>query len=528
MRSRDRSAQAGNFILVLVAMVLGVLIGLMFASHKQTVGEYGLQGKIGEVMQLVEKHYVDPLDADSISERLLAVMLNELDPHSSYLSLKETARADEMMRGNFEGVGIILHREGDTTYVGTILEGGPSSKVGLLPGDMIVTVDGDTVSGCGFPSDSVIARLRGPRGTKVDVGVERKGEYMEYRVKRGVVDHATLPYSAMLNDTTGYILLTSFSSTSHDEFRKALRMLKAKGMSRLVFDLRGNGGGSLSAAVGIANELLPERSLIVYTQGAHQRRNNVYARSGGSYTSGSVVVLVDEGSASASEVVAGALQDNDRALIVGRRTFGKGLVQSEYDLEDGSSVLLTTARYYTPSGRSIQRPYDKGTDEYYRNYVQQLVEESYSDNPTVHITDSTPYYTVGKRVVYGGGGIFPDRLLAYRRDPSYVYYNHLAGAGLINKVAFAYVKEHAKELLDRYDSADSFVKGFKVDTRFVEALVKEGESKGIARDEASLATQRHLVESMLKANVGMFLFGDEAYYKVYLQEDEDIKQVMKI
>lgn len=523
----DKAKQNGNFILVLVAMVLGVLIGLMFASHERQKGADGkLEGKVSEVMKLVESEYVDEVDADSLSERILAAILSELDPHSTYLSARETERTDEMMRGNFEGVGIVLHYEGDTAYVGQVLADGPSANVGLLPGDMIVTVDGDTVSGVGMARDSVVARLRGPRGTKVEVHLLRLGKELVYTIRRGVVRHETVTCAKMLNDTTGYILLSSFSSTSHDEFHNALVTLKNKGMKKLVFDLRGNGGGSLTSAVGIAGELLPAGSLIVYTQGAHSRRRDVKAPMGGLFTKGTVVVLVDENSASASEVVSGALQDNDRATIVGRRTFGKGLVQTDFSLSDGSSVLLTTARYYTPSGRSIQRPYSSGTDEYYRSYLEQLLDESYADSMTVHINDSTPYYTTGGRVVYGGGGIVPDRLLAYHKDESFVYYNALANKGLINNVAFRYVQHHAAELLKQYPDAKSFGKGFKASGAMLEDLIREGESKGVERNDKSIVTQRPLMMAMLKAYIGLALFGNEAFYDAYLPMDEDLREII--
>ena len=337
MDSENKSYNGGNKVLILIAMVMGVVIGLMFGSHQKedlTTGHTSLQGKMSEVLDLVESRYVDSVDADSLSERLVGVMLSELDPHSVYLTARETERTSEMMRGNFEGVGLVLRREGDSTYIGQVLADGPSAGSGLLPGDLIVRVDGVTVSGVDMPADSVVARLRGPRRSKVKIEIQRHSDTqahglsttLDFIIRRGVVNHKSLSYSGMLDDTTGYIMLSTFSSTSHDEFHDALRELVRKGMKHLIFDLRGNTGGSLESAVGIANELLPANSLIVYTQGAHQRRNNVYARRGGLFTEGRVTVMVDESSASASEVVSGALQDNDRALIVGRSTFGKGLV----------------------------------------------------------------------------------------------------------------------------------------------------------------------------------------------------------
>ena len=520
-----------NAVVILIAMVTGVVIGLMFASHaSQEQRDTPLQEKIGEVVNLMEREYVDSIDTDSLSERLLGVMLQELDPHSVYQTARQTEKTEELIRGNFEGVGLVLHREGDSTFVGQVLADGPSSESGLLPGDMFVSINGERV--IGMPTDSIIARLRGPRRSTVEVTVSRltspsTSKNLSFKLRRGIVNHTTLQYHAMLDDTTGYIMLSSFSSTSYSEFHNALIELKNKGMHHLIFDLRGNSGGALSSAVGIANELLPAGSLIVYTQGVHQRRNDIVARPGGQFTKGRVTVMVDEGSASASEVVSGALQDNDRALIVGRRTFGKGLVQNEFELSDGSSVLLTTARYYTPSGRSIQRPYNRGTDEYYRDYLDQLVEESYADNPTLHITDSTPYHTVGGRVVYGGGGIFPDQLIPYRKDSSYVYFNRLSGQGIISHTAFEEVRLHAGEMLRRYPNADAFCRHYEVSDALLHRLVTNGEQAGIPVNPKGLTAQRKLIKTMLKANIGNTLYGGEAFYRIYLEEDDDLKRIKK-
>ncbi len=529
MDSEQKNTNTSNRILILIAMVLGIIIGVMSASHFSTKQEYvTMNEKIGEVLDLVQKNYVDLINADSVGDDMIAAILNELDPHSIYLSARETERSDEIMRGNFEGVGIILHYEGDSVYVGQVLDDGPSSASGILPGDLIEKVDGVPVSGVKMPADSVVARLRGPSRSKVDISIKRRSTPLNFTIRRGLVMHKTVVYSDLIDKTTGYIILSTFSTTSYEEFHNALNTLIYKGMKSLILDLRGNTGGSLESAIGIANELLPKGSLIVYTQGAHQRRENIVAHSGGLFTEGKVTVLVDENSASASEVVSGALQDNDRATIVGRRTFGKGLVQREFDLKDGSSVLLTIARYYTPSGRSIQRPYGQGTDEYYRDYLEQLVTESYADNPTLHITDSTPYYTSSGRIVYGGGGIFPDQLIPYRKDPTFAYYNRLSARGIFLKVAFEQVRLHAEELQQKYPSPDIFCDRFSVSEALIQRIVALGEEAGIPLDKPSLDAQRHLIRTIVKAHIGEFLFGQEVFYRIYLPEDEDVKQLKKM
>lgn len=534
MAENDKSTQRGNLLLVLVAMVLGVLIGLMCSdSFGRRPSTTSLQSKMEEVMELVQEAYVDEVDIDSLSEELVRVMLNELDPHSTYLSARQTEVSAELMRGHFDGVGLVIHREGDTSFVGQVMPGGPSDGVGLLPGDMLLTVDGDSVTG--LPADSVVARLRGPRRTNVTVEVLRYNtaagvEPHTYNIRRGMVGQPSLPYSGMLDDTTGYILLTSFTATSHSEFRSALRQLKARGMRHLIFDLRGNGGGSLQSAVGIANELLPTGSLILYSQGAHSRRRNVTAHGGGLFATGRVTVMIDESSASASEVVAGALQDNDRATVVGRRSFGKGLVQTDFTLEDGSSLLLTTARYYTPSGRCIQRPYDDGTDEYYRDYMQQLIDETYADTAVASIKDSTPYYTVGGRTVYGGGGIIPDHLFTYRRDTSLVYYNQLASKRLIALTAFDHVKRHAAELLLRYPDGDAFYSGFRISDAMMDELIKRGEKEGVTQPHGRSFSGygRDLTANTMKAYIGQALYGDAMLYRILLLTDDDLRKTRQL
>lgn len=525
MEEKQKKGGAGNSLLILIAMVLGALIGVMTASHFFNKKEYAsLNDKIGEVLNLVHENYMDKVDIDSVGDRMLEAILGELDPHSTYLSANATQHNDEVMRGNFEGVGLMIHREGDTSFIRHVLPDGPSSKSGLLPGDLIWAVDGVEVSG--MDADSVVARLRGPHGSTVCITVKREG-LLDYTIRRGMVPYHSLVYRGMLDDTTGLVILNNFSSTSHEEFHYALLQLKQQGMQRLIFDLRDNTGGSLESAIGIANELLPAGSLIVYTQGEHQRREDVVARAGGLFTKGTVIVIVNERSASASEVVSGALQDNDRAIIVGRRTFGKGLVQREFTLRDGSSVLLAVARYYTPSGRSIQRPYTQGTDDYYKDYIN-LMYESYVDDPVPYIADSTPYYTVGGRIVYGGGGIIPDHILSYNKDITLAYVNQLSSCGALLHTALYQVRRHAAEWLRRYPDARSFEKQFSVSDDMLQFMIAYGEDKKIPFNAQSYKEQKQMLSIMLKAQIGYFLFGDEAFYPIYLQIDEDMKKIKNL
>lgn len=516
----------GLAVLILIAMALGTLLGLTFprpASGHDRVGD-----KVDEVMDLVRDHYVDRFDADSLSGRMVSAMLSELDPHSAYMTPDQAARTNEELRGNFDGVGMVLHREGDTTFVGTVMRGGPSDGSALLPGDAILEVDGHRVSGPGTQGDSAVAYLRGPKGTTAHIGAQRGTRAFSVDVRRGPVSTPSLIYSGMLDSHTGYLMLERFAATSHDELRTALRALRREGVDRVVLDLRGNGGGSLAAAIGIANEFLPAGSLVVYTEGAHEGRKDVRARHGGSMTEGQVAVLIDEFSASASEVVSGALQDNDRAVIVGRRSFGKGLVQTEFGMSDGSAVLLTTARYYTPSGRCIQRPYDGGSDEYYRDFIERVSEEAVSDSPVTAVTDSTPYHTTGGRTVYGGGGIYPDHVLSYVRDESFGYYNQLTRHRLLSRAAFDYVRLHAEELTRAYADAADFDRRFTLPRSVVDALPARAEGEGIPRNDRDFEAQRTLVATVIKAHIASALFGNEGFYRVYLPQDNDVRRTLDI
>ena len=532
MTEQSSSNQRGSFILILIAMIMGTLIGLMFGNNPSfnKRSEHKLHYKLDEVLHIIETEYVDPVDSDSLYERITATILSELDPHSAYMSNKAVEQTAEHMRGSFEGVGIVLHREGDTSYVGQLIAGGPSERTGILPGDMILTVNGDTVSGVNMPADSVVARLRGQRYSEAKVEVIRQQNtshptHHTFTIRRNTVPRNSVSYFGMLSQHTGYIALSSFTNTSNDEFHQALLSLKHKGATHMVVDLRGNGGGSLTSAIDIANEFLPAGRTIVYTEGCHDRRHTTTARRGGLFTEGEVTVMVDESSASASEVVAGALQDNDRATIVGRRTFGKGLVQREFVLADQSAIMLTVARYYTPSGRCIQRPYTNGADEYYRQYLSQVLDEVYSGDSINHIQDSTPYHTIGGRTVYGGGGIIPDRTLAYHRDENIGYYNRLRAKSIIANTAFDYVKTHAETLLKNYPDAQSFTTRFQVPQTMIDKMVECGERMGVARDDKGLSEHKHLFEAMLKAHIGSSLYGNDGFYLTSLQFDDDIKQL---
>lgn len=517
--------------IVLLAMLLGLLLGLVISGENGNGSrlfgnDSGNTSTVGEIYDLIGEKYVDKLDADSLTDQLVNGMLATLDPHSHYLSVKELARQQEEIRGGFDGIGVVLRYRGDTVWVGTVMTGGPAHRAGLHPGDRIIAVDGDTVSGVKMSGDDVVSRIRGAKGSKVRLSLLRGSDNspLSVSVVRGSIAMPSIPYSGMLDKRTGYIKLVRFGETTYREFHYALAELKAKGMEKLILDLRGNGGGLLDAAINIANDLLPHGSLIVYTEGARQRRNDTRAR-GKAFYEGDLVVMIDEISASASEVVSGAVQDNDRGLIVGRRSFGKGLVQRQFDLSDGSALWLTVARYYTPSGRCIQRPYDKGTDEYYQSYLERMLFEMENDSIVSAITDTTKYFTKKGRVVYGGGGIYPDKVLSYMRDTDLVFVNSLINKACISDFVLDCLKNDYESLIKTYPTEQAFVDRFAVDDTMLRRLFAYAATKGVRKNEQSARKYDRLIRTTLKANLGECLYRTETFYRIYAPCDHELGQV---
>lgn len=520
---------------LLLTLDAGVVLGIV--AMRQTAGNGGqvvpaLMGgrKLNEVWSLIERNYVDPVDADSVMDKMLSTMLSSLDPHSVYLSAVEMKRENEELQGYFEGVGLTFRMRNDTVCVQEIIPGGPSDGTGLMAGDRILAVGDYALSGVKRSSDTVVAHLRGPKRSTAVLTVKRYGEKgtRTVSVKRGIVHTNSVAYSGLVDSRTGYLRLTQFTDASYTEFANALLSLKRQGIERLIVDLRGNGGGSLGSCVGICNELLPAERLIVYTEGLHNRREEIYSDGDGMFDKGELVVLIDEYSASASEIVAGAVQDNDRGLVVGRRTFGKGLVQQIFPLRDGSSMLLTIARYYTPSGRCIQRPYERGIDEYYNDFIEQVREEYLEDSTLMKINDSTEYHTVGGRVVYGGGGIYPDHYVRYQSDTLVGYYNALISKGVIDDYAFNIVSREARDLKRRFPTVEQFVRGYSVSQAMMEQLTQRAADAGVKREAEGLAKYYDEIRSYLKATIAESLYSEGAFYAVHLKYDPHIQAVMEI
>lgn len=528
----NKSNNGLSYGIVLLAMVAGMVLGLAMAQNKllqRHSSSDKLATKMDDALDLIHSHYVDYVDNDSITNEMLNAMLNVLDPHSRYLSAEEMSKESAQIQGHFDGIGVVLRRMGDTSCVGQVLDGGTAQAGGLLPGDRIITIDTINVVEKKLSADEVVKLIRGRRNSIVDLGIKRFGTegIGHYKIRRNTVQTHTVNYSAMLDKSNGYIRISSFAQNTHHEFCAALNKLKRQGMQRLIVDLRGNGGGLLETSLEIANELLPKGDLIVYTKGLHQRREEIRSTGNGLYTEGDLIVLIDESSASASEVLAGAIQDNDRGTIMGRRSFGKGLVQGQFSLHDGSALWLTTARYYTPSGRCIQRPYDKGYEAYYLSNYRQVWEETFSDSISASLSDTIQYHTKKGRVVYGGGGIVPDKVMPHRKYNDILYYNRLSESLTMFDYAFDQVSRNVKQLMKRYPTAEAFEHDYTVTESMINEMVQLGEKRGVTKDPKALANHQALIRSTIKSYVGQCLFGDDMYYKLVLHEDEDLKNVMK-
>ncbi|MBQ6725852.1 MAG: PDZ domain-containing protein [Bacteroidales bacterium] len=525
---------------IAVATAVGIIIGVVLAPvskydnvmvYSNSGDGYSASSKISDLLYLISTKYVDTVSFDSLVDEALATMLEDLDPHSVYIPASTLTSEMESLEGNFEGIGVMFRLDEDTILVIQTINGGPAEKAGVMAGDRIITINDSVVAGKGITNDDVIHQLKGKKGTKVRIGVKRSGvpKLLSYTLKRDVITTNSVTYKGMVAPGVGYIKLEEFSSDSYSEFVNALFHLQEKGAKKLILDLRGNSGGYLDQAVAIVDEFLSNgKDLIVYTEDRNRRQNKSFATANGEFTSGALVVMIDEFSASASEIVAGAIQDNDRGAIVGRRSFGKGLVQEQFQLKDGSALRLTVARYYTPSGRCIQRPYEKGTDEYYQDFLMRLTAEM-SDSMNYKPKDDTlKYYTKSGRVVYGGGGILPDVVIPYEKDVTYVYYNTLLRKGLVQKYAFEYVDRHGNELKKQYTSADSFVQNFNVDNSGLETFVQYTEKHGVPRDKASIAAHGKELKTSLKAYIAEILYGQDAFYEIYLTNDPELAKALKV
>ena len=455
--------------------------------------------------------------------------MEDLDPHSAYITLEEFNEVNDPLLGSFEGIGVQFRLERDTIAIVSVIKGGPSEKVGIMAGDRIIYVDDSIVAGKKLKNEDVMRLLKGPKGTKVKVQMSRRGVegLLPFTITRDVIPTYSVDIANMLDEKTGYLKLSKFSATTYDEFKKGIRKLKGEGMKQLVFDLRGNSGGYLQAAVEVADEFLPKGSLIVYTEGRNRARQYLNARRRGMLEDIPVVVLIDGESASASEIVAGALQDNDRGTIIGRRSYGKGLVQEQMMLSDNSAIRLTVARYYTPTGRSIQKPFDGDREHYLLESYERYENGELFSQDSIHFADSLKYTTPKGKIVYGGGGIMPDIYVPLVDDSTEYYFNRIVNLGLLYQYAFDYSDRHRKEL-GHYKTVEDFDKGFRVTDAMFTELVKLAEDKGIKGSDEQRKVARREADILLKAYIARNLFDDEGFYPIYAPMDEVLQKALMV
>ena len=486
--------------------------------------------KYSTLLYLINNYYVDTLDVPKLTEKAIIQTLRELDPHSAYIPQKSVEKSNEPLEGSFEGVGITFQLFKDTILVVAPIPGGPSDKVGIMAGDKIVTVDGENAFGKDISNNWVIEHLRGKKGTSVIVGIHRKGNnaLIDFEIIRDKIPINSLDAAFMLDENTGYIKLNRFAKQSLDEFNEAATMLKSQGMKNLVFDLRGNSGGYLGTAMSIADEFLPEGELIVYTQGEHQARQELDATTNGEFETGKLVVLINEGSASASEIVSGAVQDWDRGVIIGRRSFGKGLVQRPFKLPDGSVVRLTVARYYTPSGRCIQKPYDEGVDEYYKDFMNRMEHGETFHADSIHFPDSLKYQTKSGRTVYGGGGIMSDIFIPLDTIRYSKLYSSLVRKGVINGYVNEYLDKNRKKLLQKYSTFYDFNDDFEISNNDFGEFTAKAKKKEIEFTDEEIALNEAFVRIQLKALIARNLYESGDYFEVIVPLDDEIIKALEV
>jgi carboxyl-terminal processing protease len=513
-------------IVLCLGLAAGIFLGASLNSKKASsdVGE-DVQ-KFREVLTQIKDEYVDTINTSKLVDDAIQHMLNKLDPHSSYIPSSDRVAANEDLRGNFDGIGVEFNIFHDTVVVVSPLSGGPSEALGIQSGDKIIKVDDKSLAGIGVTTADVMKALKGPKGTEVKVTILRHQKEINYTIVRDKIPQYSVDVSYMVDKETGYIKVNRFSATTYDEFHEALNKLKTKGMKKLVLDLQGNPGGYMNMAIEMADEFLPAGKKIVSQKGKESKYNaQAVATSKGDFETGDLIVLVNEGSASASEILAGALQDNDRALIVGRRSFGKGLVQSPFDLSDGSELRLTISRYYTPSGRSIQKPY-QDEDEYALDIISRYNHGEFFHSDSIKFNDSLKYITLNGRSVYGGGGIMPDYFVPLDTTLNSHYLNELYTSTAIQEYTFNFA-EHNKDALVQKGFED-YLKNFVVTESMIKDLVEVGVRNKVKPDYKELKERKKLFQVHIKAQIARKLWGNDGFYPIFNETNEVFLQSIKL
>jgi len=512
-----------------LVMAGSLLLGIFLGNRTGNLNPFNAKrDKLKEVINFVHDNYVDTMSRKVIEEKAINGLLEKLDPHSVYISAEDFHATNDPLLGSFDGIGVQFRIENDTVAVINPVSGGPSEKLGIRAGDRIVRVDGKNIAGIKISTNDVMRKLKGPKGTKVKVSIFRRGTagLVDYTITRDEISTYSVDIAYMAKPGIGFIRLNNFSKSTHDEVHSALGTLLNAGMKKLILDLRGNGGGYLQAAIDVANEFLHKGDLIVYTQGMHRDREVANATARGLFETGELVVMVDEGTASAAEIVAGAIQDHDRGVILGRRSFGKGLVQEQLDFKDGSALRLTISRYYTPTGRCIQKSYKDGLEVYNSDYYHRFMSGELEHPDSIKFPDSLKFKTPGGKIVYGGGGIMPDIYIPIEKDTALRYYNQCINRGLIYQYAFDYTDRNRIQML-RFRNEDQFDRGFTVTEPVFADFVRYADQKGVKREGKDLVRSDLYIRTMLKAYIGRNLLDNAGFYPVLNTIDPAFNRALK-
>lgn len=502
----------------------------VFGQNKEQSKVQNNAQKFGTTLYLIDNFYVDTVNIDKVVEDAIVGALKELDPHSAYISKKDVEKANEPLVGSFEGIGVTFQLVRDTITVIGPTPGGPSEKVGIMAGDQFIKIDGEDAFGKKVDNEFVQKHLRGKKGTKVVVSVKRGNdpELMDFEIIRDKIPLNSINASFMMEKNIGYIKLDRFAQDSDKEFKTAMAKLQDQGMKSLILDLRSNSGGYLNTAIAMVDEFLGADKLIVYTEGLKSPRQEWRSTEKGVYTSGNLVVLIDEGSASASEILSGAIQDHDRGVLIGRRSFGKGLVQRPFNLPDGAVIRLTTARYHTPTGRCIQRPYEGGTEDYYKEMTKRLEHGEYFHADSIHFPDSLKYKTDGGRIVYGGGGIMPDIFMPADTTFNSKLYTNLVRKGVFNKYTVDFAMQHRDELKEEYPEFSQYNKNFVVSKAMIDAIKELAANEKVEWNDEEFQRSEKYIRLQIKALIARNVWEMQQYYEVTLKEDPTIAKAVDV
>jgi carboxyl-terminal processing protease len=500
-----------NYLIAIILLIFSSTASFTQQAYKQSF-------KFSKFLDLLDNYYVDSVNTESLVEEAITSIIGNLDPHSTYIPADEVKKMREPLEGNFEGIGISFNILNDTLYVISPISGGPSEKLGILAGDKIIFVDGKNVGGIGLTNEDVFSLLRGKKGTKVTISILRKksAQLIDFQIIRDKIPIYSVDASYMINDNTGYIKINRFAATTVDEFKQAADSLIKHNASNLVLDLTGNGGGYLDAAVKLADEFLPASKMIVYTEGLNSPKREYLSTSYGQFENAKIIILIDEGSASASEILSGAIQDWDKGILIGRRSFGKGLVQREMLLPDESAIRLTMARYYTPSGRLIQKPFDHGFDQYQLEVYKRFENGELESIDSINFPDSLKHKTLIKgRTVFGGGGIMPDIFVPFDTSFYSDYYRDLIRTGILNQFVLEYIDNNRNQILKDYPQFEMFKADYKVNDKLFAEFVSYAAKNDLEKDEEGIAVSETQIRLMLKAFLTRDLYGRSEFFEVY-------------